>query len=174
MPAWGMPKWGPLTPPGHSPDMLLGVVGASNQAGDQVCKEGTPQGERPPPARLWPTAPHPRGAGRDGPSVPATIGPTPAALPDIGVPADLGVPADWVAWGSPMLCPQPGRTWVLQELGVMGAYPGVSKELPPPLAMPPTMGQDTARVGGCLHIPGGCSPPTWVLRGGVGQEEASS
>lgn len=56
----------------------------------------------------------------------------------------------------------------------MGAYPGVSKELPPPLAMPPTMGQDTARAGGCLHIPGGCSPPTWVLRGGVGQEEASS
>lgn len=61
MPAWGMPKWRPLTPPGHSPDMLLGVVGASNQAGDQVCKEGTPQGETPTRSPLAHRTPSQRG-----------------------------------------------------------------------------------------------------------------
>lgn len=49
-PGAGDTKMGPFPTLDHSPDVLLGVVGASNQAGNQVCKAETPQGEGPPPA----------------------------------------------------------------------------------------------------------------------------
>lgn len=49
-PAAGDNKMELLPAPNHSPDVLLGVMGASNQAGDQVCKAGTPQDEELPPA----------------------------------------------------------------------------------------------------------------------------
>lgn len=49
-PAAGDNKMELFPTPGHSPDVLLGVMGASNQAGDQVCKAGTPQDEELPPA----------------------------------------------------------------------------------------------------------------------------
>lgn len=173
----GTPKQGPLTPPGHSPDVLLGVVGASNQAGDQVCKAGTPQGEGPPPSPQHPPPPRgTRGAVMDGPSVPEAIGPTPAALPAIGVPADLGVQG---AVGGPSWLGGLGFCHIVPPARENVGFQGTRGDGSPPWGQPGApstpghatpMGQDTAWRG-C--IPGGC-PPTWVLRGGVGQEEASS
>lgn len=100
----GDTKVGTTNSPSHSPDMLLGVVGASYQAGDQVCKAGTPQGEGPPP-----TPGHPEGQGR---LVPRSLQPlVPHLHLCLGLGSQLtwgsrvlwGVPVGWVVWVSLIL-----------------------------------------------------------------------
>lgn len=185
MPGWGTPKQGPLAPPGHSPDVLLGIVGASNQAGNQVCKAGTPQGEGPPPAPQHPPTSAPGHAVPEGqrgmsprclhPLAPCwqlclILGSQLAGGPGCCGGGGVSQLAGWPG-GLPVV-PQTGRTWVFRELRAMGARPGIGKELPAPPTMPPPWAK--TQLGGMSLHPWGMLPPTWVLRGGVGQEEASS
>lgn len=188
---------GTIPSPSHSPDMLLGVVGASNQAGDQVCKAGTPRGEGPPPTPqhtptsapghpiplpnktlllIWvlPFMP-PCLEGQEG-MAPWPLAPwhnlwclwlclTQGCHLTWGFRVLEGVVAGCIAWGSPT-CPQSGRTWMFRGLRAMGTHPGVSKKL----SSSPCMG----RIPGVSLHPRVCCPHTWVLRGCIGQEEASS
>lgn len=133
MPGWGTSKQGPLAAPGHSPNMLLGVVGASNQAGDQVCKAGTPQGEGHPPGPPPPTT-APTSALGHPEMAPWFLQPL---APSLWLCPILG---SQLIWGSGVLRgvlrvssvhPQPGRTWT-PPWGQQGA--------PSTPAMPPAVG----------------------------------
>lgn len=196
IPAAGNTKMELFSNPDHSPDVLLGVVGASYQAGDQVCKAGTPQGEGPPPA------PQHTSTSAPGHSVPLpsrililiwVLPFTPPCLEGQGgmAPWSLQPLHDlWCLW----LCLIPGclLTWGFRVLEGAG-WPGGLLCLPPArdnVHVQGAQGNGGSSWGqqgapftplrGPGHIPGmslcprGRSPHTWVLRGGVGQEEASS